>query len=48
MDNEKYDEAIEATNEIMDYLRDRFSIDPDSDADDEIYGEIFKILRPKE
>lgn len=33
------------TNEVMDIIRDRFKINPDSDIDDEIYTEIHNAIR---
>ena len=33
------------TNEIMDYLRNKLSINPQSDKDDLIYGQIWMMIK---
>ena len=35
----------ELTNEIMDYLRSKLSINPQSDKDDLIYGQIWMMIK---
>jgi len=34
----------ELTNVVMDIIRRKFNIDPDSDEDDELYGEIHDAI----
>jgi hypothetical protein len=44
---DKVELVDDITNEIMDYLRDRFEMNADSDQDDEIYTIVHGIVKEK-
>ena len=43
--NKQLEKIDEITNEIMDALRDKFSINSDSDEDDNLYGFIHSQIK---
>lgn len=45
LNNKQLEKVDETTNEIMDTLRNEFSIDSDSDQDDEVYGFIHARIK---